>query len=121
MGNTEKGDGVKFHGRGFVQLTGRANYTDWGNRLKIDLTSSHANADKALDMNVALMILFEGMMAGTFAGRKLSDFIVNVRQDWEGARQVVNGNDQAELIATYAEKYLDALSFQDLNSEPTTV
>lgn len=37
LGNTEDGDGVRFHGRGFVQLTGRRNYQDMSNRLGVDL------------------------------------------------------------------------------------
>jgi putative chitinase len=40
LGNTQPGDGVRFKGRGPIQLTGRANYTSAGNALGLPLVSN---------------------------------------------------------------------------------
>jgi putative chitinase len=40
LGNTQPGDGKRFKGRGIIQLTGRANYTECSRDLGIDLVNN---------------------------------------------------------------------------------
>jgi putative chitinase len=40
LGNTQAGDGVKFKGRGYIQLTGRANYKSFSNFVGVDCVAN---------------------------------------------------------------------------------
>lgn len=109
LGNTVAGDGKRFMGRGFVQITGRRNYADWGRRLGLDLLNAPQLAEKP---DIAARIIVEGMKLGTFTGNKLADHITLQASDFTSARRIVNGRDQAALIASYAREF-DALLKQD--------
>ena len=96
LGNTQPGDGVKYHGRGYIQLTGRENYRVMGQRIGIDLEN---NPDLALQPEVASKI-----MAAFFKDRGVDDLAG--QGNFYGARGPVNGTDKAEQIAAMAQKYL---------------
>lgn len=53
LGNTRAGDGYKYRGRGFIQLTGRDNYTRAGRALGIDLVNK---PDLAANPKIAAQI-----------------------------------------------------------------
>jgi putative chitinase len=43
LGNTKKGDGVRFKGRGLIQITGRSNYTEYGKARHRDYVTEPHN------------------------------------------------------------------------------
>ena len=45
LGSTQRGDGARFKGRGFVQLTGRDNYTRIGPQIGVDLLGDPSRAN----------------------------------------------------------------------------
>jgi Putative peptidoglycan binding domain len=107
LGNTEPGDGPRFKGRGFVQITGRLNYQIWSDKLGINLID---NPEKAAIPEIAAMILVQGMRDGSFTGVGLSDFIVGDSRDFFDARRIVNGLDKADLIEQFAQYYFKAIA-----------
>lgn len=91
--------GQAYYGRGYVQLTWKANYSTLGMRLGVDLVHK---PDLALDDRIAAQIMFEGMIDGLFTGKKLSTYFDGARIDWVGARRIINGTDKAQTIAGLA-------------------
>lgn len=108
LGNTPEldGDGELFAGKGFVQITGRNNYRKYG---------IEQNPDRALEPDFAAFIMIDGMVKGTFTGRKLADYFNANASDPYNARRTVNGLDKASLIAGYYQEYLDALRLNEVD------
>ncbi len=101
-------DGKYWFGRGLVQITFKANYRKLGDAIGVDLV---ADPDLALDLDVAVQIIFYGMLNGSFTGRKLADYFNKTKSDWVNARRIVNGLDRADTIAGYGKIYYAALSY----------
>lgn len=87
LGNIVKGDGSRYKGRGYIQLTGRANYTYYGKMLGLDLVN---NPDIALMPVNAARIL-----ALYFKDRKVN--VACDRADWVRVRRLVNGGNGIEF------------------------
>lgn len=103
LGNTQPGDGARFAGRGYVQLTGRANYARAERELGVPLV---ANPDLAIRDDVAAKIMRRGMDEGWFTGRRFSTYLPPVSPGttptFTQARRIINGQDCAAEIASYA-------------------
>jgi peptidoglycan hydrolase-like protein with peptidoglycan-binding domain len=81
LGNVRPGDGARYHGRGYIQLTGRANYREYGRSLGFPL---EAQPELARRPAVAAEVL-----AAYFASRAIGDSAQ--KSDWEAVRRKVNG------------------------------
>ncbi len=102
LGNVIAGDGTRFKGRGYVQITGRANYRKFGLRLGLDLLNE---PNLALEPDISYQIASLGMRQGMFTGKGLNDFIHADHCDYRNARRIINGMNKADKIKGYADKF----------------
>jgi predicted chitinase len=107
-GNPDPITKQKYYGRGLVQLTWKYNYEKMGKQFRLDLLN---HPEKALDLNLAVKIMFYGMTNGSFTGKKLSDYFNSDKSDWVNARKIINGLDKANLIAGYGKQFYAAVSY----------
>lgn len=115
LGNLSPGDGARYCGRGYVQLTGKVNYIKATAKLRalgydVDLV---ANPERAMEAEIAAVIMVSGMTEGWFTGRKLSDDLpargpAGVRQ-FVLSRDIINGKDKDDEIAEFAMDFQTAL------------
>jgi len=93
--------GKSWLGRGYVQLTHKYNYERATREIGVDFVS---DPNRAMISKYAARILIEGSIEGWFTGKKLSDY-----KTYYDKRRVINGEESASLVATYAVKFHSAL------------
>lgn len=105
LGNTPEadGDGQKYKGRGYAQITGLANYKKFAKIMGVDFVKK---PELVMEVKNAAFILVYGMVNGTFTGRKLSHYISSAKTDFPNSRRIINGQDKMHLIAGYASQFL---------------
>ena len=81
LGNTQDGDGFKFHGRGVIQLTGRSNYIVCGQALGIPLDETP---------ELTLQPEWAVMSAGWFWNKKNLNALADSK-DYETMTKRING------------------------------
>jgi predicted chitinase len=105
-------DFLVFIGRGYVQITGRANYHQFSNLPTLGTVDLEANPDRASEPDIAAGIMVLGMRDGLFrGGHKLADYDLATTWDATHARNIVNGDvaTYGAAIREHAKKYKTAL------------
>lgn len=101
-----------WHGRGYVQLTWKANYEKADEEIGL-AGALIANPAMAMEPGVASEVMVRGMEQGWFCSRKLADNLpLSGRAGFDAyrnARRIINGTDEADKIAKEARQFEAAL------------
>lgn len=87
LGNTKPGDGARFKGRGFIQLTGRYNYTQHGRAIGLG-DQLVTNPELANDPEIAARLLASFLKQ---AEPRIRRALAQSPIDYRSARAAVNG------------------------------
>jgi len=101
-----------YYGRGFVQVTWYDNYKKLTEEAYLQGMVNWDflnNPELLLEKEKSKWACFVGMERGYFTGKRLDDYIKRDSWDFVNARKIINGLDKAELIASYAKVYWEAL------------
>lgn len=113
LGNTQPGDGWRYHGRGFLQFTGRSNYREFGERYNLDLIN---DPDLAADPEIS------ARLAVAYWLDRVSP---EQRRDIAAAGQAINGGSNgADARAAAARGWADAITpelIADIQAGNTTL
>lgn len=109
LGNIYPGDGPRYKGRGFIQITGRSNYRTYGQKLGFDL---EGNPDLALDPFISAGVLVRYFVDRGVVGAAQ-------RGNWEDVRYRVNGGyNGLQDFLWYVRAFHDRLVLEDERDQP---
>ena len=108
LGNTQKGDGKKFKGRGFIQLTGRDNYTrfsKWLDSYYVSLNTDIVNNPHivANDVRINVLSAFWYWQSRNITETALEDNVYTVTKKINGG---TNGLTQRSLYYSMLKKFM---------------
>ena len=76
LGNINPGDGVRFRGRGLIQITGRTNYKALGDNLAVDLINNPTLVGgKNINVCTAQQLKNSALSAGWFWNSRAFKFV----------------------------------------------
>jgi len=103
LGNTQPGDGPRFKGRGLIQLTGRANYQQYGQAISQDLVNNGQWTRVATDPNLAVDVACWYWQTHNLNQYADQDDITTITRRINGG---LNGLDDRQRLLTRAKFFL---------------